>query len=201
MNRNIKGRQIHNLLPMCCLLFLILCMTGCATQLRIHSDFVPAGSLRLAQVMQIGKRADILQSKDIYEAIIASGIKDSDIADGSVVVARIFCCGGISANLSSERANAIMMFVPSGITAGLGDVVEVRSGHPPEKGDAGQLNVVTRMVQKYEDKEGGCWWDPKDDRLWLRVLYCDWMPKEGWIKQGGTNPAWYLPPSSVTSEK
>ena len=197
--RNIKHSS--NLRLMYRMLFLVLLMTGCSTSLRIHSDFVPAGSLRLAQVMQIGKRADILQGKKMYEAIIASGVKDSEVADGSVVAARIFCCGGISANLSSERANAIMMFVPTGINVGSGDIVEVRSGRPPEKGDAGQLNIVTRVVQKYGDTEGKCWWDPKDDRLWLRVLYCDWMPAEGWIKQGGANPAWYRPPSSVIPEK
>lgn len=193
MNRNNKVIAVHNLLLTYGVLVLVVLITGCSAPLRIHSDFVPAGSLRLAQVMQIGNRADIVQSKELYAAIIASGVQDSEVTDGSVVVARIYCCGGISANLSSERANAIMMFVPRGIPVGLGDIVEVKSGRPPEKGDAGELHVVTRTVQKHGDKEGKCWWDPKDDRLWLRVLYCDWMPQEGWIKQEGVNPAWYRP--------
>lgn len=201
MDQNLMRTPFRGLLLICGVLLLNLLVTGCSTTLRIHSDFIPAGSLRLAQVMDIGKRADILQSKELYDAIISSGIKDTEVADESIVVARIFCCGGLSENLSSEKTNAIMMFVPMGTNVGLGDIVEVRAGRPPEKGDAGQLNVVTRVVQKYGDNEGKCWWDPKDDRLWLRVLYCDWMPKEGWIKQGGINPAWYRPSSSVPSEK
>ena len=196
MNRILMGIPVHNSLLIYCVLFYFLLMAGCSTPLRIHSDVVPTGSMRLAQAMEIGKRADILQNKELYEAIIASGIKDSEVNDGSVVVARITCCGG-----PSEKLDSRMLFVPNGINVSLGDIVEVSVGHPPEKGDAGMLNTVTRVVQKYGDNDGKCWWDPKDDRLWLRILYCDWMPKEGWVKKGGLDSAWYRPPISTSPVK
>ncbi len=197
MNRIFAKMPSVSFIPILIIFLLSLLVSGCATILRIHSDFIPAGSLRLAQVVAIGKRANLVtQSKETYEAMLASGIKDSEIVDGSVVMARIYCCGGITDNLSSERANAIMLFVPTGLNVSLGDIVEVRSGRAPANGDAGLLNTMTRIVEKYGNGDSHCWWDPKDDRLWLRVLYCDWMPNEGWIKQDGVNPAWYKPGGS-----
>lgn len=166
-------------------------LASCPGGLRIHSDFVPTGSFRLAQVTSIAKRDEITQISELYEAIKSSGVDDSEIVDGSVVLARIYCCGGITENTSSEVVNARMLFVPKELQVGLGDVVEVRVGNPPEDSERGQLNTVTRIVQKYESEAQNCWWDPKDDRLWLRVLYCDWLPEEGWVKQGGNYPAWY----------
>jgi hypothetical protein len=184
------------------LIFLTLfVVTGCSNNLRIHSDFVPAGSLRLAQVMVLGKRTEIEQAKPIFDAILAAGIQDAEIVDGSVVMARIFCCGGLTDNLSSEKVNSVILFVPKEVTVAQGDIVEVRVGRPPKNGDGGKVHLVTRVVQRYEGNEQGCWWDPKDNRLWLRVLYCEWMPNEGWIKQGGTNPAWYKPASITLPQK
>jgi hypothetical protein len=192
---------MNHCFPRLFLFLALLAVTGCSNNLRIHSDFVPAGSLRLAQVMVLGKRAEIVQARPLFDAILASGIPDSEIVDGSVVMARIFCCGGLTDNLSSEKVNSLILYVPKEVTVARGDIVEVRVGRPPEKGDAGKVHLVTRVVQKYGGNEERCWWDPKDDRLWLRVLYCDWMPHEGWIKQGGTNPAWYkLAPSDVSQK-
>jgi hypothetical protein len=172
-------------------------LTSCSTPLRIQSDFVPVGSLRVAQVMAIAKRTEIVQMKEVYNAIIASGVNDSEIVDGSVVVARVYCCGGISEDFSSEVVNARMLFIPRGLNVARGDMVEVRTGRPPKNEDAGLLNTVTRVVEKYEENKNiwNCWWDPKNDRLWLRVLYCNWMLKEGWVKQGGTYPAWFKAPA------
>jgi len=197
MDRHLAGipfRKLRRCMAMVFVVGVVVLLMGCATTLRVHSDIskLPPGSLRLAQVIVNDfKRADIVEAKEVYEALIASEIKDSDIADGSVVVARIFCCGGIN-----ETYNATMLFVPPGINPSLEDIVEVRVGRGPEGGDAGLANVVTRVVQK-----DGCWWDPKDDRLWLRILYCEWMPKEGWIKQGGISPAWHKPPTSGVPNK
>jgi len=183
-------------------LFFILVMTGCAAYgSRLHTDFVPAGSLRLAQVNEVANRAGIVQFKEMYNAIIASGIKDSEIIDGSIVAARIFCCGGISESSSAEKTNARFIFVPKGINVALGDVVEYTVGRNPVNGDGGQLNTVTRVVWEFKTADKSCWWDPKDGRLWLRTLYCDWMPMEGWVKQGGISPAWYHAPKSVILEK
>jgi hypothetical protein len=174
-------------------LSLLPVLAGCSKPLRIQSDFVPPGSLRVAQVTMFAQREDILKSEALYKSIIAAGVADSDLVDGSVVVARIYCCGGISKELSSEVSNSLVLYVPKEIKVGLGDFVEVKVGRPPKNGDKGSLNTVTRVVAKYKEKPETCWWDPKDDRLWLRVIYCDWMGKEGWHKQGGVNPAWFKP--------
>ena len=60
-------------------------------------------------------------------------------------------------------------------------------------GDGGRINTVTRVVSKRGEDPASCWWDPRNDSLWMRVPFCEWMPKEGWIKQGGTSPAWLKP--------
>lgn len=191
MTKLFHGQSLKNFLLCGCTVSLIFFLVSCSTPRRI-----PAGSLRLAQVVEIANRDEIVQLKELYEAIRASGFNDSEIVDGSVVVARIYCCGGLTENTSSEKVNALILYVPKGLNISLGDIVEVKSGRPPEKGDAGMMNVVTRLVQKNGANYAPCWWDPKDDRLWLRVLYCDWMPKEGWIKQEGINPAWFKPATS-----
>ena len=175
-------------------LLLLPFVSACSTPpLRIQSDVVSAGSLRVAQVVFIASREQILKV-EAYTSIIAAGIADSDLTDGSVVMARVYCCGGIGKELSSEFVTRLMLYVPKGLQLGLGDFVEVKVGRPPEHGDSGRLNTVTRVVAKYEDnKTSSCWWDPRDDRLWLRIVYCEWMSNEGWIKQGGISPGWFKP--------
>lgn len=172
----------------------VFVLSSCTSKsLRIHSDEIPPDSLRLAQVLTIPKRSDVIQRKKIYDAIIANGIHDTQIIDGSVIEARVWCCGGMSKSSSPEIGSSKIIFVPRGIHISQGDIVEVRSGTPASKQNRGKMNVVTRVVQKSSQNYEHCWWEPKDNRLWLRVLYCDWMPSEGWIKQGGIYPAWYKP--------
>jgi hypothetical protein len=178
------------------LLLTIILLPACSTPpLRIQSDDVPAGSLRVAQLVAIAKREDIVQSKDEYKAIIAAGVADSDLQNGSVVVARIYCCGGVSETLSSEYVNRMLLYVPRGIKTAVGDFVEVKVGRPPEQGDGGRLNTVTRVVAQIGDKPESCWWEPRNPNLWLRYPYCEWMPQEGWGKQDSSNPAWFKPGS------
>jgi len=172
---------------------LILLLAACSTPpLRIESDSVPAGSLRVAQVIAIAKHEDI-PKLEAYKGIIAAGVADSDLSDGSIVMARIYCCGGPTRETSAEYADRRMLYVPKDLRVGLGDFVEVRVGRPPEHGDGGRLNTVTRIVAKDGESPEHCWWDPKNETLWLRTPYCDWMPKEGWTKQGGISPAWFKP--------
>ncbi len=174
---------------------LLFFLPACSTvPSYIQTDVVPADSLRVAQVVAIAKREDILKL-EAYKSIISSGVADSDVVDGSMVVARVYCCGGMSKELSSEYVSRIFLYVKKDLTVGSGDFVEVRVGHPPVKGGQGSLNMITRVVYKYGDKSESCWWDPKNDKLWLRVTYCEWMTKEGWIKQHGLYPAWFKPAS------
>jgi len=89
------------------------------------------------------------------------------------------------------------MFVPSGIKVEMGDIVEVRVGHPEKKGVPGALNTVLRIREKAGDANRMCRWEPPDERLWTRVLYADWMPQEGWLREKGSPlvlyPPWYKP--------
>lgn len=182
---------------------LIFFLSACATPpSHIQTDVVPAKSLRVAQVVAIATREEILKL-EAYKSIIASGIADSDVVDGSMVAARVYCCGGISKELSSEYVHRIFLYVPKSLGVAIGDFVEAKVAHLPAKGGNGSVNTVTRVVDKHDDKSESCWWDPKDDSLWLRVPYCDWMPTEGWTTQGGLNPDWYKPyvNDPITSEK
>ena len=55
---------------------------------------------------------------------------------------------------------------------------------------------MTRVLQSANQTNGPCWWDPKNEILWRRVIYCDWMPQEGWVNQEGFNKfyiGWYKP--------
>ena len=175
------------------LLMSLTSLTSCsAPPLRIQSDDVPPGSLRVSQVIAIAQREQIRQL-DAYQGIIAAGIPDSDLVDGSVVMARIYCCGGPTEETSAEYTGRRMLYVPRGLTVELDDFVEVRVGRPPEHGDGGRLNTVTRVVARKNDQAKHCWWEPKNDKLWLRTPYCEWMPQEGWVKQGGLSPAWFKP--------
>ena len=164
-------------------------VSGCKTGLRIQIAHVPPGSLRLAQVVMRGSESQIKSpnAQVLYEVLTNSGISNTEIRDGSVVMARIECCGG-----PNEESSAIMMYVPTDLEVHKGDVVELRAADPNKKGELGQLNVVSRVIQK-ADEVGPCWWDPPDDLLWCRTLYADWMPQEGWVHQGGLYKAWYKP--------
>jgi len=174
-------------------LLLLPFLPACSTPpLHIQSDVVPAESLRVAQLMYIFPREEILKA-EAYKTIIAAGVSDSDLTDGSVLMARVYCCGGMTQELSSEFVYRVMLYVPKDLKVSLGDFVEARVGRPSEHGDKGRIHTVTRIVAKYEDKQESCWWDPKNDKLWLRIPYCEWMEKDGWVKQGGLYPAWYKP--------
>jgi len=189
--------------PLAALLFCgLLAGKPCfAEQSRVYEDYVPAGSLHLGQVIAAGKRDQIMNMKPLYEAVKTLGVDDADIADGTVVMARIFCCGGFTKESSAEVRNSLLLYVQKGMDAGLGDMVELRVGHVAEGGNPAVMNSVTRIVQKSGQDDGTCWWDPKNDRLWQRILYCEWMPKEGWIKQEGMTPAWFKPPSAEPAGK
>lgn len=175
-----------------CLLFLV---SGCGTTPTGYSDYVPAESLRVGEVIYVATRAQIVSPSEAgaYKAIRASGIADSDLVDGSIVFVRIYCCGGYSEKSRRDNADSRVLYVPKSPKLELGDFVEYKVGRPPENNDGGRFNTVTRVVAKQGDKPESCWWDPRNPRLWQRVAYCEWMSKEGWVKQGGISPAWYKP--------
>jgi hypothetical protein len=103
----------------------------------------PTGSLRLAQVMALATRDQILSARPTRDSIIASGIQESEIRDGSLAIGRVQCCGG-----PNEKSNSFVFYVPSGIGVDVGDIVEIKMGRAPNGSDPGILNTVTRVRMK-----------------------------------------------------
>jgi hypothetical protein len=144
-----------------------------------------AGTLRLAQVMQTATREEILKLTTQREHLLASGLQDSDFKDGSLAMGRVYCC-----HPSTDEGTAIWFYVPPDKPVNPGDIVEVRMGREATKKDGGKVNTLVGIRQKKDAAESHCSWDPPKNFLWRRVLYCDWMPTEGWTLVKGSHNTW-----------
>ena len=149
--------------------------SACAKVQNIQWEYIPEDYLRLGQIVRLGTKTEIEEAQKLYNLLLDSGVNKTEIRDGTVGLARIFCCGG-----PNEAKTALEIYIPSGINPEIGDIVEIKAGRPPKSDDIGKLNTVTIIRQKSDDKKGTCRWDPPDERLWVRVLRCDWMESEGW---------------------
>ena len=88
-------------------------------------------------------------------------------------------------------------YVPPGVPVAIGDIVVVRMGHDSSKTDPGAVNTLTEIREKHDEPNAKCSWDPPNNTLWMRVLYCTWMPAEGWTQKGGLYKTWLKrPPDS-----
>lgn len=141
--------------------------------------------LRVAKVMQLATREEILDLGVHYDTLVASGIRDSDLSDGSLATGQVYCCGG-----PSDEGMAMWIYVPAGMAVEVGDIVEVRMGHQPRGDDPGLVNTAIRIRVKKDVTDGPCRWMPRDETLWTRILYCDWMEEEGWIREKGFHKTW-----------
>jgi hypothetical protein len=198
---NIERKSLHFAfrleVRLCALTLLGVLVTSCATTSgsRLHPRGAPDGSLILAQVTARFTRDTIVHDQQSYRILLASGIDSAQIRDGSLGLGRINCCGG-----PTERDTAIGFYIPGDVPAEVDDLVEVRLGRLPQKegGDAGEANRVTRVVEKSESATSQCRWVPPNRMLWGRVIYCDWMPSEGWVPEGPTgnmmDKAWIKKP-------
>ena len=190
-------RLKHKIFISLLLLILQPYLVSCASSggSRIHAGLVPPGSDRLAQVVHFSTREQILSLEVIVSSLEASGITKADIQDKSLAMGRVNCCRDLA-----KDDTAIIFYVPKGLTVQLGDIVEIRSGGDFKHGEVGTpVNVVTRVREKYSDNQKQCHWDPPDDLnlLWLRILYCEWMPQEGWILNKQTfGTKYWIKPSS-----
>jgi hypothetical protein len=133
------------------------------------------GGLRLVQVIGLASRDQILKLGEQLDHLHASGLKDSDFRDGGVAMARIYCC-----HPSTDEGTAIWFYVPPDLQVELGDLVVVRMGRKATKKDPGAVNVAVEIREKKDTPNSQCSWDPPDNTKWRRVLYCSWMPAEGW---------------------
>ena len=154
---------------------------------RFHALNVPDGSLRAGQVVFVATRQDIDEERWLHDTMTAAGIPDTDIRDGSIVITRVFCCGG-----PNEAATAITAYVPKHLPVNVGDIVEIWSGRSLKRGEplGPQPNTVTRIVEAKNAAPRKCRWVPENEAMWLRVIHCDWMEAEGWQRQTGLYPVW-----------
>ena len=144
-----------------------------------------AGTLRLAQVVELATREQILKAGFVSQQLLASGLKDSDLKDGSVAVARVNCC-----HQATEVGSALMFYVPPDVALEIGDIVEVRMGREATKTAPGAVNTAVQVREKKEAPDSQCLWDPPNNLMWGRVLYCKWMPAEGWTLKNGLHKTW-----------
>lgn len=168
-------------------------ISSCASVSRLHPLVREnAGVVRLAQVTVLVSRQYII-AQGRYDDLIASGIRDADVRDGNVAEGRVYCCGG--PNLT------IWFYIPSGMDVGVGDIVEMKMGRQPGDRDRGTVNIATQVRHKRADAEKHCRWDPPNERLWMRILYCDWMEREGWVeRKEGPAKTWVKPVSTTGAQ-
>ena len=190
--RQFRKRRPAVLLMMSCL--------ACAVSNAGTSKLYPpskdeAGVLRLAQVMSTATREEILRLTEQRQHLLDSGLKDSDFQDGSLAMGRVYCC-----HPSTDEGTAMWFYVPPDAPVQVGDIVVVRMGRESTKKDPGTVNRAIEVRQKKDATDSHCSWDPPKDFLWRRVLYCDWMPAEGWtLKKGGHN-TWLKRPSDAPTK-
>ena len=164
-------------------------ISACGKIPLITYDRIPPGSLRLGEVVQLATKEQIFAQKSLYGPLLSAGVNQADIQDGSIGRVRTFCCGG-----PNERATSLLVYIPPDVQVSPGDIVEIRSGRTPKGDDPGLLNTVTGIRQKHDAVGGSCRWDPPDERLWARVIFCDGMKSEGWSYQGVMMKEWVKSP-------
>jgi hypothetical protein len=150
-------------------------------------------TLRVGGVVHVGTRAEI-KGTEAEKLLKSEGVEDAGIVDGSAIVVRMLCC-----REDLQNTSVITTRNSQGLKVADGDFVEIRLGGTATKDHKAELNDLTRVVQRAGATDGSCWWDPKREGLWMRVVYCEWMPQQGWVKQEGLMPGWYKP-SGVTAE-
>ncbi len=178
----------------------VVLLSGCAgTPVIYPHTSGHAGALRVTEIMGWKSGPEL---PEIYrQALRESGISDVEIQLGSIGVGRVYCCGS-----SNETDNIIMVFIPKDVPVELGDIVEVKMGEAPGWQKSGIVNVATKVREKNAGKEiprwgsagdrgnRSCRWIPENPNLWARILYCDWMKKEGWVEyQGFLWKTWLKP--------
>ncbi|MGH7180960.1 MAG: hypothetical protein ACREJN_03165 [Nitrospiraceae bacterium] len=147
-------------------------------------------SHEVAEVSYLASREEIVAQTKFYQALQSAGISPQDIQNGSVGIGRVYCCGGPN---TVETDNIQFFYIPPGYQVEHGDVVELRVGTEPDENGPGQLNTVIKVRHTQGMKSEACHWLPDNPRLWMRVIYCDWMAAEGWQQGGELHPVWYKP--------
>ena len=169
---------------------------------RLHADFVPPGSHRLVQVIDLATRdqmkSGLVRTKPrqtTYEALIAAGIPDAEIRDGSVAAGIVFCCGG---GITEETV--VLFYIPPAVAVGRGDVVEVKVGDSPDRGLSAGPNTAVQVRARGQHQKD-CTWQPEDPGLWGRVLYCQGIEQDDWVEKRDYRGIWVRPSRSGRSAR
>jgi len=182
-------------LPILLIISCLMCdVAGAGTSRLYPPSDKETGGLRLTQIIAVASRDDILKSGETLQHLLASGLKDSDLKDGALAMGRIYCC-----HASTEQGTAIWLYVPSDVPVNPGDLVIVRMGRKASKKDPGAVNTAVEVREKKDTPNSQCSWDPPDEKMWTRVLYCTWMPAEGWKLNNGLHKTWIRPASQAPS--
>ena len=160
-------------------LFALPLLHGCAGPSRLYPNGAPENSLRLVEVLVLASKSAVQNNRYMREPLAAAGIQGAETRDGSIGGGRVYCCGG-----KMDEAYFHYFFIPDGVKVEVGDIVEIRGGSLPKEGKS-SVNTAVRVVQKKDDAAGSCRWEPPD-KPYGRVLYCDWMPQQGWVKYTGS---------------
>jgi hypothetical protein len=132
------------------------------------------GWLRVAVVDIAATRAELVGEPKLHERLLSAGVKDEEIAAGSVVRVVIHCCDG------PEPLNYGVAYVPPGLQVQRSDLVEIRVAPDPKGNGLDRLNVVTQIREVHDTEPSRCRWVPPEPGLWRRTIHCDWMTEEGW---------------------
>ena len=181
----------HYLAPSIAVCLVGLLATACAGIPAIYADTdAPPGARRVALVVQRATRSEILQEEDMHQALLASGLRDEDIADDRVIAVAVHCCDG------PDALTYGIAYAPPALELAQGDIVEILVGTGPDGEGLARLNVVTRVREPHGADPSRCNWIPNEPGLWRRTIYCDWMPSEGWVevRSWGLPILWMKPP-------
>jgi hypothetical protein len=153
---------------------MIICMACTMSSASTSRLYPPSddetGGLRLVQDIQLATREEILKLGTQLEHLHASGVKDPDVKDGSVVMARIYCC-----HPSTDVGTAIWFYVPPGLQVLVGDLVVVQMGRKATKKDPGTVNVAVEVREHKDSLNSQCSWNPPDNTKVAKaaLLYLD----------------------------
>ncbi len=166
-------------------IFLVCAVADAATSRLYPPHKDESSSLRLVQVVQLASREEILSLGSHLEHLLASGLKDSDLVDRSLAMGIVNCC-----NQKTSEGTSAWFYVPPDVALQEGDIVVIRMGRKGDRNEPGAVNTAIEVREKADAPDSRCIWDPPDPNLWMRVLFCDWMPSEGWTLKKGLYKTW-----------
>ena len=164
-----------------------LSLHGCGGSVPLKAS--EYGVLRAAGVVVIATAQDFKEHKVLHDNYAAAGVAEADMVDGASIGARMECC-----RPDIQNSSPVTLYNEKHLKIEVGDLVEFRVGGLKSTDHKEALNVITRVLQHGDPPDATCWWEPRNPSLWRRVVFCEWMQKEGWVKDDTLGDVgWYKP--------